>query len=153
MAKATIIYESKYGNTKLVAETIARGIEEVPGIEIVVAKIGDVAPDQIADSDAILIGSPNHIGKATRSTRKFIDGLSESELKGKVVAVFDTYVGKDFGKATGKMESQISGKSTDLKLASSGLSVRVDGMKGPVAEGELSKCREFGASIAAQLIP
>jgi hypothetical protein len=31
-------------------------------------------------------------------------------------------------------------------------SVRVDGMKGSVSEGELPKCKEFGAKSARQII-
>jgi hypothetical protein len=40
-----------------------------------------------------------------------------------------------------------------MKMAAPGLSIKVEGMKGPIAEGELSKCEEFGAKIASQLIP
>jgi hypothetical protein len=31
-------------------------------------------------------------------------------------------------------------------------SVRIDGMKGPISEGELPKCKEFGAKSARQII-
>ena len=46
------------------------------------------------------------------------------------------------------MESQISKKVTGLKIATPGLSILVEGMKGPIADGELPKCKEFGAKIA-----
>jgi len=42
-------------------------------------------------------------------------------------------------------------KAPGLKLVVPGLSIKVDGMKGPITEGELSKCKEFGAKIATQL--
>jgi hypothetical protein len=35
-----------------------------------------------------------------------------------------------------------------LKLATPGLSIRVEGMKGPITEGELPKGRDFGVKIA-----
>ena len=97
------------------------------------------------------MGSPNHIGGATRGIRKFIDKLGKINLEGKLAAVFDTYVGKDFEKAVKKMEKQIGGKVPGLKLAAPGLSIRVEGPRGPIAEGELPKCREFGVKIATQL--
>jgi hypothetical protein len=49
------------------------------------------------------------------------------------------------------MEKQISGKVPDLKLMVPGLSIKFAGLKGPIPEGELPKCREFGAKIAAQV--
>ena len=49
------------------------------------------------------------------------------------------------------MEKQIGDKAPGLKLAVPGLSIRVDGMKGPITEGELPKCKEFGLKIATRL--
>jgi flavodoxin len=151
MAKAIVIYESKYGNTKLVAETIVEGMGGVSGIETVLSELKEVDLNQLTDFDAIVVGSPNHMGSATRGIRKFIDKLGKLNLEGKLAAVFDTYIGRDFEKAVKKMEKQIGQKVPGLKLAAPGLSIRVEGMKGPITEGELPKCKEFGAQIAAQL--
>jgi len=151
MARAIIIYESKYGNTKLVADAIAEGIRQVSGVEPAVRELGEVDPGGLAEFDAVIIGSPNHIGNATRSIRKFIDELGKINLEGKLTAVFDTYMGKDFEKAVKKMEKQISEKAPSLLLAAPGLSIRVDGMKGPITEGELPKCQDFGVRIGNQL--
>lgn len=38
-----------------------------------------------------------------------------------------------------------------MKIAAQGLSVRVEGMKGPVVKGELPKSTEFGSSIVPQV--
>ena len=152
LAKAIVIYESKYGNTKLVAETIAGGMREVSGVETVLSEMKEADLKQLNKFDAILVGSPNHIGNATKSIRKFIDGLGKLNLEGKLSAVFDTCIGNDFEKAVRKMEKQMSKKAPGLKLAAPGLSIRVEGMKGPVTEGELPKCTDFGAKIATQLI-
>ena len=151
MAKVIVVYESKYGNTKLVAETIIDGLREVSGIETVLSEVSEVDLNQLVGFDVILVGSPNHMGMATRGIRKFIDKLGKLNLEGKLAAVFDTYLGGDFEKAVKKMEKQIRGEVPGLKLAAPGLSIRVEGMKGPVTGGELPKCKEFGAKIAAQL--
>lgn len=151
MAKVIAVYESKFGNTKLVAETIAEGMREVSGIETVVSELKGVDSNQLAEFDAILVGSPNHIGRATRGIRKFIDKLGKLNLEGKLIAVFDTYMGKEFEKAVKKMEQQVTKKAPGLKLVAPGLSIMVGGYQGPVAEGELPKCREFGVKIASQL--
>jgi len=51
-----------------------------------------------------------------------------------------------------KMETRISEKASGLKRIMAGLSIKVQGIKGPIVEGELPKCREFGRKIATQLL-
>ncbi|MGB9683605.1 MAG: flavodoxin family protein [Candidatus Bathyarchaeales archaeon] len=151
MARVVVVFESRYGNTKRVAESIIDGINGVGGVEVSLKELKEVDFKGIPSYDAILIGSPNHFGEPTRDIRGFIDKLSELTLEGKKFAVFDTYMGKDFEKAVKKMEKRISEKALGLKRLTSGLSIKVQGMKGPIVEGELSKCKEFGKKIAIQL--
>ena len=151
MSKVIVVYESKYGNTRLVAEKIIEGMSEVPGIETALKELKEVDPNHINEYDAVLVGSPNHIGSATRSIRKFIDSLGQLNLEGKQGAVFDTYMNHDYEKAVKKMEKQIGEKAPGLKLVNPGLSILVKGMKGPIAEGELLKCKEYGVKIATRL--
>jgi flavodoxin len=149
MAKAIIVYESKYGNTRLVAGTIGEEIRRVPGNEVVLTEVGEADLKRMDGFDTILLGCPTHFGRPTRDTRRFIDKLGKLGLREKRGAVFDTYLGADFEKAVKKLEKQITEKVPGLRLMAPGLSVRVDGMKGPITEGELPKCKEFGANIAA----
>ena len=151
MAKVIVVYESRYGNTKLVAETIVEGMREVEGIETVLSELKEVDLNKIPDYDVILIGSPNHFGGPTRGVKKFIDKLGKLTLKGKLFAVFDTYLGKDFEKAVNKMEKRINEKVPRLKQITPGLSIKVQGIKGPILEAELPKCKEFGNKIATQI--
>lgn len=152
LAKVIVVYESKYGNTKLVAETIIEGMKEVEGIEPILSKLGEVNLNKIPDYDAILIGSPNHFGGPTGSIKKFIDELGKLSLKGKSFAVFDTYLGRGFfEKAVRKMEKRLSEKAPEMKQLAPGLSVQVLGLKGPISGGELPRCKEFGNRIATQI--
>ena len=151
MVKVFVVYDTKYGNTRLVAEKIVEGIREVKGIEATMSDVEEVNIENVADYDAILIGSPNHMGRPVRGIKKLIDKLGKLELKAKWVAVFDTYLGGDFEKATKKMEKRINEKIPSLKLITPGLSVKVAGMKGPIIDGELPKCKDFGKRIANQL--
>ena len=150
-AKVIVVYESKYGNTRLVAEKIAGGMREVEGIETVVSEVKEVDLGKIPDYDAILLGSPNHWGGPTRGIKKFIGKLGKFPLEGKLFAAFDTYLAKTSHQAMKKMEKRISDKVPGAKLAAPGLSIGVDGMKGPISEGELPKCKEFGKKMASQL--
>ncbi|MCZ2808886.1 MAG: flavodoxin domain-containing protein [Candidatus Bathyarchaeota archaeon] len=152
MARVFIIYDSKYGNTKLVAEKIAEGMRELKGMETEVSDVKKVDLKEIDSFDAILIGAPTHFGGPSRTIKKFIDKLGKLKLKAKGVAVFDTFLGEDFEKGVKKMEERLGDKVPPLRLMTSGLSIRVDGMKGPITEGELPKATEFGKKIAASLL-
>lgn len=151
MAKVIIAYASKWGNTKQAAEIIGEGMKQVEGMEVVLSELKEVDPSKVSNYDAILIGSPNHFGGPIKSVKKFINELGKLDLKGKQFAVFDTYLSKDFEKAVKKMEKQIAEKVTELKPIVPGLSIQVQGMKGPITEGELPKCKEFGKKIASQM--
>lgn len=151
MVKVIVVYDTKYGNTKHVAEKILEGLGEVEGIDTIIRDVKETDPKNAADYDAILIGSPTHFGGPVRGINKFIDKLGKLDLKAKWVAVFDTYLGEDFEKSVKKMERRISEKVPKLKQITSGLSIRVDGMKGPVTEGEFPKCKDFGKRIANKL--
>ena len=96
MAKVIITYESKYGNTRLVAEKIAEGVKESSGAEVETREIKEVDLSKLTEYDAILVGSPNHMGRATLGIKSFIDKLGKLNLEGKLAAVFDTYMGGDF---------------------------------------------------------
>ncbi|MEM2935628.1 MAG: flavodoxin domain-containing protein [Candidatus Bathyarchaeia archaeon] len=148
-----VVYDTKYGNTKLVAEKIVEGIREVEGMEIAISDVKEVDLERVAESDAILIGTTNHMGGPARTIREFMDKLGKLDLRAKWVAVFDTYMGGDFEKAVKKMEKRIGEKVPGLKLITPGLSIRVDGIKGPITDGELPKCKDFGKKIANQLKP
>jgi len=151
VTKVIVVYESKYGNTKQVAETIIEGINEIQRIETVLKEPKHMEPTEVLDYDVILIGSPNHFGGPTRGIKKFIDKLGKLPLKEKMFAVFDTYIKGDFEKAVKKMEKRINEKVLGLKQIAPGLSIKVQGMKGPILEEELPKCKDFGKKIANQL--
>jgi len=144
-----IIYDSWFGNTQVVAETIAKGINEIEKKTVHIKKIEDTAPNDVLDYDIILIGSPNHMGGPTRKVKKFIDNLGKLKIDDKQIAVFDTYVRKNvhIGKTVRKMEKRISENLSDLKIMTDGLSIQVKGVRGPLEKGELSKCILFGNKL------
>jgi len=152
LAKVFIVYDSKYGNTKLAAENILEGIREVEGIETAIGYVKEIDIGQVADYDAILLGAPNHMGRPSRTMKKFVDRLAELDLKAKNVVVFGTYSGRvRFDRAVKKLEKMVEKKLPNLSLISPGLSIRVNGIPGPIVEGELPKCVGFGKKIATQL--
>ena len=110
--------------------------------------------DSIKNYGAIVIGSPTYASSQAKSIKKFITSLSVEEDVN--IVVFDTHTGD--GKSTGgimrravkKMEKQIE-KNPKLKKVMGGLQVAVKGIKGPLIDGELDKCKEFGKELAKKL--
>jgi len=151
MVSVLVAYDTKYGNTKNAAEAIAQGLQATREIRATVVSIKDVDVKAVPTFDAFLVGSPNHIGGPTGTFKGFIKRLGKLKLQGKRVAVFDTYIGDQFEKAMKKMEEHIRKKAPSLTLVTPGLSIEVAGMKGPIVDGELPKCQEFGKRFAAQL--
>jgi menaquinone-dependent protoporphyrinogen IX oxidase len=151
--KVFVIYDSKYGNTKLVAENILEGLKQVEGVEVAVGYAKQVDSKMLAGYDALVFGAPNHMGKPSRTITKFIDSISKAPLDAKLGAVFDTYFQRQryFEKAMKKLEKHLNTRLPNLTLIASGLSVRVHGVNGPVVEGELAKAKEFGEKLAIQL--
>ncbi len=120
MPKIIVVYESKYGNTKRVAEAIVQRMQRVEGTEPTLSEIKAVDPNVILNYDAVVIGGPTHMGGPTRGVKKFIDKLSKLSLEGKLFAVFATYLGGDVEKAASKMEQRIGEKAPALKMVTHG---------------------------------
>jgi len=146
--KILIAYGTKYGNTKKVAELIGEGLKTVEGNAVLIENVKDVNLEKDETYDLMLIGSPNQVGSHIGPVKKFIKKLASAPLKGNNYAVFDTYAGKDFEKVTNKMEKQITKVLPNMKRVSSGLSIKVGGMKGPIVDEDLPKCKEFGIKLA-----
>lgn len=152
LVKVIVIYDTKYGNTQRVAELIAAGIGEGSGIKLVVSNFKEIKDlNTLNEYDVILIGAPNHFGAPTKAIKKFIDKLAKIPLQGKKYAGFDTYISKDFEMAVKKLEQKVSDKLPSFQQIAPGLSIKVEGMKGPIIEEEIPKCKEFGKKIAGQI--
>ncbi len=152
--KVFIIYDSKYGNTKTVAEAISEGIRETQAIEVTIGYVKKIDPKTLAGYDAIVIGAPNHMGKPSLAITEFIHALSRTNVWAKWFTAFDTYYKheRNFEKTMRKLEKQITQQLPGMSPITTGLSVKVEGIKGPIGEGELPKAKEFGRKIASQLL-
>ncbi|MGZ4851254.1 MAG: flavodoxin domain-containing protein [Candidatus Bathyarchaeia archaeon] len=153
--KVFIIYDSKYGNTKIAAENILEGVKQVEGIEAEISYVKEIDSQSVVNYDVLILGAPNHMANSSRTMKKFVVKLVELDLKTKKVAIFGTYSGRirTTDRAVKKLEKIVEKTLPNLKLLPPSLSVRVKGVTGPVEDGELTKCKEFGTRIANQLNP
>jgi len=148
MTRALVIYDTTHGNTKVVAEKITEAIRTGGEIETNLSFVEDVDVGKIPKYDIIVIGSPNHYSKPSKKTSEFIKKLESLDLEGRKVAAFDTCLKKQEGRAFGRIEKEIREIVPGAQLISPGLSILVSGVKGPILDGELPKCEDFGRRIA-----
>ena len=89
MAKALVIYYSRTGNTKKMAESVAEGIKN-EGMEVVIKEVKDVDAGELLKYDAIAIGSPTYYGTMAAQIKELFDDSVKfhSKLEGKVGAAF-----------------------------------------------------------------
>jgi hypothetical protein len=67
--RAVIVYESMYGNTRLIADAIARGLG--PESETVVVPVSEARPELLDRADLVVVGGPTHAhGMSRAATRK-----------------------------------------------------------------------------------
>lgn len=89
MAKALIIYYSRTGNTRKMAQYVAEGVEK-EGVEITVKNVEDIALKDLLKFEAIIIGSPTYYGTMACQIKKLLDDSVEfhAEFDGKIGAAF-----------------------------------------------------------------
>ena len=89
MSVALVIYYSRTGNTKKMAESVASGIKN-EGMEVVIKEAKDVTVDELLKYDAIAIGSHTYYGSmASEIKRLFDDSVKfHGKLEGKIGAAF-----------------------------------------------------------------
>ena len=90
MAEVLIVYYSRSGNTRKMAEAVAEGVHEVPGVNVVVQSVEDTTPDHLLKAHAVIMGSPVYYGTMAGPLKTLIDNsvMHHRKLKGKVGAAF-----------------------------------------------------------------
>ena len=70
-----MVYDTKYGNTKLAAEKILEGIKEAEGFETAIGYVKEIEVSKLADYDALVLGAPNHMGRPSQAMKKFVNRI------------------------------------------------------------------------------
>ncbi|GAB1538357.1 NAD(P)H-dependent oxidoreductase [Scytonema sp. NUACC21] len=107
MINVLIVYATDYGNTRKMAETVASGAASVPDTQVSIKLAEDVTTEDLIASDAVIVGTPVHMGSSDWRVKKFIDTVCsrlwmKDAMVGKVGAVFAT--GSGYGNAGGGCE-------------------------------------------------
>lgn len=75
--RAIVVYESMFGNTRHVAEAVARGLGKPEDVQVV--PVSDAAALNPGDYDLVVVGGPTHVhGMSRDSTRRVAEEAAES---------------------------------------------------------------------------
>ena len=151
--KGIVIYDTSYGNTKTIAETIAETLKD-SGFEVHLSNVKDVKELHAKDYDFLILGSPTKIGTMSFTVRFFISGkIKKEEWKDKPFASFDTElkmsIEKSESNAAEKIAKNLSEKG--LKQILPVLKTAVLGNKGPLKEGEIENTKKYAKELASKL--
>lgn len=100
-----ILYYSKGGNTRKLAEAIAQGVESVEGAKAVLKTTQEVTKDDFANSAGIIAGSPVYFGGMAADMKRVFDEFVSvrKKMENKVGAAFATSGDPSGGKETTMM--------------------------------------------------
>ena len=100
-----VLYFSKGGNTKKLAEAIIKGVESVDGVYGVLKHTDDVTKEDFVDSSGIIAGSPVYFGVMAAQLKKIFDEFVSvrRKMEGKIGAAFATAGDPSGGKETTMM--------------------------------------------------
>ena len=107
MINVLIVYTSLFGNTQKLGESVADGAKSVAGTTVIIRIADEASLDEVRNCDALILGSPVHMGMLDWRIKKFIDThvyqlWLVDELVGKVAGVFAT--GGGYGNAGSGVE-------------------------------------------------
>lgn len=89
--KTTVLYHSKTGNTKKMAEAIASGMNTVDGIQAKAFSIDSIEADWITESKCVVLGSPIYLASITSDIKHWLDTeCRKYGLAGKIGGAFAT---------------------------------------------------------------
>jgi NAD(P)H dehydrogenase (quinone) len=124
MSKILVLYYSTYGHIETMANAVADGARKVAGAEVVVKRVPETVPEEIAKQnhfkldqkapvatvdelpnyDAIIFGAPTRFGVAASQMRAFLDQTGglwfKGALIGKVGSVFTSSATQHGGQET-----------------------------------------------------
>jgi len=150
--KGIVAYDSVYGNTKQVAEAIAEQIRS-EGHQVELIAIKDEGKGAV-EGDFLFVGSPTRMGRMTRGTKGFLEGLNSEYWKSRPVVAFDTVgpLSEDAEKRkkwlsrvdrSAATRMQELARERGLSAHPEVLHIAVTGFKGPLASDALDIARDF----------
>jgi flavodoxin I len=154
--KALIVYDSYFGNTQKVAESIFKTFGSKDNVSL--KKADEIQLEQLKGLDLLIVGSPTRAFQPGEGMKKFLNSLPARSLNGVKVAAFDTrikiedtpvailrFFSKIFGYAAKPMTAKLVNKGGNLVAPGEGFFV--ESTEGPLKDGELERAKAWAQTI------
>jgi flavodoxin len=156
--KTLVIYDSMYGNTKIIAQAIAETIAEMnidqSVNDVKLVHVAEADPSSLSDYDLLVLGAPTQQANISPPTVALLEKIPAGFLKRVKVAAFDTRITQKwitiFGAAASKIAKRLQAKSGMLVSKPIGFFV-IDG-KGPLRDGEIERAIVWAREVTKQAI-
>jgi NAD(P)H dehydrogenase (quinone) len=100
LALVLLLFDSRGGLTEQLAEAVAQGVRSTPGADLRYRRLDGAKQDELKESDALILGSPNWSGM-TGKLKEWMDYSGElwetGDLAGKVGAAFTAGLSRSAG--------------------------------------------------------
>lgn len=149
--KGIIVYHSRWGSCKRVAECIQEGLLE-SGQSAELAAVEN-APKPDPSLEFFVIGGSTRMSRASGKIRKYAKEFSKEEFSGKYFAVFSTgsSVHKEKPNTQASERLHVILESTKMESLAEPFNAGVSEEKGSLAEGDDKRARDFGVELGLKL--
>lgn len=158
--KGLVLYDSVYGNTRKIAETLGTALGASGEVQVV--PVSSVTKETLSGVNLLVVGSPTQGFNPIEATKTFLKNLAPQQLAGVKTAAFDTRVDikvvnsgfltfmvNIFGYAAEKIEKGLKAKGGIPVIAPAGFFVK--DKEGPLTEGELERAAAWAGEILRKL--
>jgi flavodoxin len=146
---ALVLYDSKHGNTEKIAQAIAAGLKE-GGVAMVECRaLAASGEEDFRGRDLWVLGTPTHYGSLPFRFSALLKNALKEDHPGVKAAIFDTRM-KDFPRGSVVKLRKILEKKGKTVIGEE--SFVVNGMRGPLADGEEERARLFGKQVAESVL-
>ena len=142
MPKAIIIYETRSGNTGVMAKAIENGMKEA-GVDVLSKRTVNTKADELTNVDAVILGAPTYHNDLIQSMKTFLFEMEKANLKGKVGAAFGSY---GWSGESVRMMTDTMKHIFEMNVIEPGLKI----LRRP-SESGLKQCQEFGRTVAEKI--
>ena len=148
---AVIVYFSKFGNTRKVAEAIGEALGPAGSARVIGSD--QLTASDLAQSNLVVMGSPTHRMNLPEAVRSVFDTLPQRVLSDTWVAAFDTSYKMSWWLAYFTAARRLAKRLR--KLGGTQIvppeTFHVVEKEGPLYDGELERARMWAESIMGQL--
>lgn len=145
-----VVYFSKFGNTRQVAEAVAETLQSTGSVRVMSAE--PLTAADFEGVDLLVMGTPTHKMNLPEAVRPILDSLPKRILKGVPFAAFDTSykMGWFLNKFTASKRLNRKLRKLGGKPLLPPETFLVEDREGPLYDGEIERAHDWAISILGE---